>query len=328
MTDLLHRLVLAVEDARPAVEAQLVDAGDLHDAAVRRQRAAEDGEPALGVDGVAQRVDDLAIGGGRVEGVDVLRERPPGDGEAVAVQEPGVEQLLHDNLHTADAVEVRHVEAAVGLHVGDVGHALADAVEVLELQFDAGLVGDGEEVEHCVGGAAEGVGDGDGVLERLLGHDLAGPDALLEQADHGLAAGEGEVVAAAVDSGGGRATGQAHAQRLGHRRHGVGSEHPGAGADRRAGVALDERELFVAEAARGVGADSLEDADDVEGLVPEAPGQDGAAVEEDAGQVETGGGHQHAGQRLVAAGEGHHAVKALGVHHHLDGVGDDLPAHE
>jgi hypothetical protein len=58
------------------------------------------------------------------------------------------------------------------------------------------------------------------------------------------------------------------------------------------------------------------------------PGQDRAAVEEDRRQVEAGGGHQHAGQRLVAAGEQHRAVEPLGVHHGLDRVGDDLAAHQ
>ena len=38
-------------------------------------------------------------------------------------------------------------------------------------QLDARLVGDGQQVQHRVGRAAERRGDGDGVLERLLGHD-------------------------------------------------------------------------------------------------------------------------------------------------------------
>ena len=57
-----------------------------------------------------------------------------------------------------------------------------------------------------------------------------------------------------------------------------------------------------------------------------ASGQDAAAVEEDRRQVEPGRGHQHARQGLVAAGEGDQGVEALGVHHRLHRVGDDLPA--
>ena len=59
-----------------------------------------------------------------------------------------------------------------------------------------------------------------------------------------------------------------------------------------------------------------------------APRQDRPAVEEHRRQVHAGGGHEHAGQALVAPGQGDQAVEALGVHHRLDGVGDDLAAHQ
>ena len=60
------------------------------------------------------------------------------------------------------------------------------AVEVVESELHARLVGDGEQVQHGVGRAAERHDDGDGVLERLLGHDVAGPDVAGEELDHGL----------------------------------------------------------------------------------------------------------------------------------------------
>mgnify|MGYP003339984148 CR=1 FL=1 len=40
-------------------------------------------------------------------------------------------------------------------------------------EFDTGLVGDGQQVQHSIGAATERRGDSDGVLERLLGHDHA-----------------------------------------------------------------------------------------------------------------------------------------------------------
>ena len=40
-------------------------------------------------------------------------------------------------------------------------------------ELDAGLVGDGQQVQHGVRRAAERRREGDGVLERLLGHDHA-----------------------------------------------------------------------------------------------------------------------------------------------------------
>ena len=48
--DRFHRELLAVEDARGAVEAEVVDTRDLHDATVRRERTAQHGDAALRVD--------------------------------------------------------------------------------------------------------------------------------------------------------------------------------------------------------------------------------------------------------------------------------------
>jgi D-alanine transaminase len=66
------------------------------------------------------------------------------------VQETGVEQLAHHDGDAADAVDVDHVVLAVRLHVGDVRHAAADLVEVVEREVDACLVGDGQQVERGV----------------------------------------------------------------------------------------------------------------------------------------------------------------------------------
>ena len=82
----------------------------------------------------------VAVGRGRVEVGQVLGHGLAGDGEAVAVEQPGVEQLPHHDRHAADAVEVDHVELAVRLRVGDVRHPRGDPVEVVELEVDPGLV--------------------------------------------------------------------------------------------------------------------------------------------------------------------------------------------
>ena len=78
----------------------------------------------------------------------------------------------------------------------------------------------------------------------------------------------------------------------------------------------------------GVGADGLEHARDVEGPALVLAGHDRAVVDEDAGQVEAGRGHQHRRHRLVAAGHADEAVEALGEHDGLDRVAADLAADE
>ena len=289
--------------------------------------------PPVGWIGLAQRAQHLAVGIRRRDVGEVLGHRLAGDGQAVAVHQARIEQCLHDHRHAADLVDVVHHVLAERLDVGQVRHLGADADEVVERQLHVGLVGDRQQVQHRVGGPAERHHHGDGVLERLLGHDVAGGDAALEQFDDGLTAGLGEPVAAAVAGGRGRAAGQRHADRLGGAGHGVGGVHAAAGALAGTDGALDDVDVLAGHQPARAGADGLERVDDRDvplGAVGQLglAGHDRSGVEEHAGQIETGGGHQHAGQRLVAAGQQHRAVEALGHHDGLDAVGDHLTGHQ
>ncbi len=185
----------------------------------------EDRDAALLVDGLGERMHDRTIGRRRRELGEVLGDRATGDGQAVAVQQTRFEQLLHDHGNATHPIEIEHVELAVRLHVGDVRNARTDAIEVVELQVDARLVGDRHEVQHRVGRTAERHDHRDRVLERFLGHDLAGPEIELEQPHHRVAGLVREVIAATIDRGRRRAAGQRHPDRLAHRRHRVRREH-------------------------------------------------------------------------------------------------------
>ena len=58
------------------------------------------------------------------------------------------------------------------------------------------------------------------------------------------------------------------------------------------------------------------------------PGQRGAAVDEHRRQIESHHRHHHAGQRLVAAGEGDERVVGVAAAHGFNAVGDDLAGDE
>ena len=128
--------------------------------------------------GLSKRVDDVPSTGSGSRSREVLGERLARHGERVAVQQALVEHRLHDDRDAAMAVDVVHDVLAERLHVGDVRHLVADAVEVVQGQVDVGLAGDREQVQHDVGRAAERHRQGDRVLERLLGEDVARRDAL------------------------------------------------------------------------------------------------------------------------------------------------------
>ena len=119
----------------------------------------------------------------------------------VSLHQAGVQQHLHDHGRAADQVEVFHHVAASRLQVGQHRRGGGDGVEVVDARIDLGFVGDGDEVQHGVGRAAEGHDHADGIEERLAGHDVARPDAAAQQLDN-RQAGVAQVVAlAAVDGG-------------------------------------------------------------------------------------------------------------------------------
>ena len=174
---------------------------------------------------------------------------------------------------------------------------------------------------------AEGHGHGDGVLEGLLGHDLAGPDARL-----GAAPPRPGPEAKAASS---RRRSTAGADEL------PGSDMPRASAtdamvlavnmpahDPSVGQALCSMRLSSSsERASTAWAPTASKTEVMSRARSRDPTrEDRPAVEEDAGQVEPGRGHEHAGQGLVAAGQGDQAVEPLGVHDRLHRVGDDLAA--
>ena len=126
----------------------------------------------------------------------------------------------------------------------DVGRLGAGAVPVVHRDGAAGGLRDGREVQHRVGGAAEGHVEHHAVVDGALVDDLAGGEVLLDQL-HDLHAGLlGQADALGVDGGHGAVSGKRDAQGLGEAADGVGGEHAGAGAAGGAGGLLEPGALL------------------------------------------------------------------------------------
>ena len=187
-------------------------------------------------DRIAGRTDDVLVGREHDVG-QILGDRLAGDGHAVAVQIAAVEQRLHQHRHAADLAQVLGDVAAAGLQVGDVGRALEDLGNVVQVELDART--------HARSPADAGRHWSSrrrrrrprGVLQRLAGDDVARADVALEQVHHRLARGLGIGVAALIGRRSAGRAGQRQADRLGDAGHGVGGELAAAGAGRRAGDA-------------------------------------------------------------------------------------------
>ena len=103
--------------------------------------------------------------------LDLLGEGPAGDRELGSVYEAGVEQALAEQPAPAGAVDVDGRVAASRFEVGDDRGAIADGVEVVDVEGDPDLAGYREQVQHEVGRASRGRPGGDAVLEGLAGED-------------------------------------------------------------------------------------------------------------------------------------------------------------
>ena len=79
-----------------------------------------------------------------------------------------------------------------------------------------------------------------------------------------------------------------------------------------------------------MGADGFEDGSQVDGLAGGGifAGFHGAAGDEDGRDVHARGGHEHAGNDLVAVGDADDAIEAVGAEHGFDAVGDEFAAGE
>ena len=289
----------------------------------------QDRDPTGAVDRVVQRPQDLAVRVRRIDVGEVLRHGLARHREAVTVQQSRIQQRLHHHGHATDPVHIVHDVASEWLEVAQVRDAGGYAVEVGQREVDLGLMCDREQVQHRVGGAAEGHHHGDGVLERLLRHDLTGRNASAKQLDHGLARLVGEVVPPAIGRRRGCRSRKRHPHCFRNRGHRVRGVHPAAGAFARADGPLNPVQITLAHQPALAGAHRLEGVNQRDFLLRavlelDPARHDRAGVEEDRGEVEACRRHQHAWKRLIAPGQQHRSIQAFGRHHGLNGVSNDV----
>ena len=319
--------------------------GVLDHRALRGQVALQDGDGAVGADGLVEGVDDVLPGGAplgavgvalvvEAVGLQLVQVLPQGlarDGHHVQVEHGA--DLLHDPGHAAGIIEELGGPLAGGADVQQVVRPPVEPVKGVGVDLQAELLGHGGDVEEGVGGAGDGGMDHDGVLKGLHGDDVPGSQALSGQL-HNLGAGPvGRLLQVLA---GGRHQGRAgehQAQGLGHDLHGGGGAHEGTGAAGGTGVLLVPGELPGVDlpplVLGGVDAHLLQGEQvllDVLHLLTQGIGVHDAAGDHDGGHVHPADAHQVGGHALVAAGDEHAAVKGGGPGMDLDHVADGVPA--
>ena len=302
-------------------------AGQLHDAAVGRERAAQDRQAARRLQRGLDRVDHRLALGLRAVGGD-LGDRPAVDRGLAAVEQPvALEQLAHDEAHAARVVHVRCGVAAARPHVGHDRRALGDRREVVDVELDPELVGDREQVEDAVRRAARRCDRGDAVLERLPRDEGRRPCIAPDEVHHQLARPASGLVLGGVLGRNPVQPARRQADELHHRAHRVGGVLAAARAGPGTRHVLDLVQLVERDLARAIRADGLVDRDDRG--VPDALVRarvDRAVVEDEARHVEPAEGHRGGRDRLVTADEADDAVEQVAADDELDRVGDHLAA--
>ena len=218
---------------------------------------------------------------------------------------------------------------AAGAQLGEVRRFMGNLVEQGKGQPDAGFVGDGRQVQCRVRAAADGHVDGDGVLEGVQGHDVAGQDLFLHEADDRFACFLGEAGTVPLEGGrNGAVAGQAHAEYFGQAVHGVGRKQAGAGTAAGAGGLFNAGQFGLVDLAGFKTAGGFEGLGNgnVVSLVP--AGQHGTAAAEHRRDVHAQGRHQHAGDDFVAVGDHDHAVKRMAVDQCFHAVRNQFAAGE
>ncbi len=256
--------------------------------------------------------------------LDVLAEGLAGDGGYIQIQQTLLGQLC---LHGGDAacgVEVGHMGGAGGGQVAEVGGPGADLIEEFQVDGHTGLVGDGQQVEHGIGGAAQCHIAGQGVPDGALIDDLTGGDALVDHVHDGHTGVLCQLQALGVDRRNGAVAGQGDADGLTQAIHAVGSVHTGAAAAGGAAVAGAVFQLRIGDHTGLVGTHGLEHLGEADFLAAVGTGQHGAAGADHSGHVHPDRSHDHAGDDLITVGHQNQAVQLMGHQHGLHAVADEL----
>ena len=130
-------------------------------------------------------------------------------------------------------MEILHVAIAGRAQIDEHRRRRADLVQQIEVEPQPDAAGNGRQMDDGVGRAADRLKHAHRVLERRPRQDAIGREALFGEA-HGAASRRLAVAQTiGVDGRHRRATGQHHAERLGHARHRARRAHHPAGPGRR-----------------------------------------------------------------------------------------------
>ena len=245
------------------------------------------------------------------------------------INESALIKFGHQAHHAASATKLLNaILLAVGGQFHEEGCLARESVDIVHREVNPSLLGNGEQMEHGVGGGSHGYIHCHGVEECLTGgyaarqhtlvailvigqrvlHNQAG--CLLHQALTVLMGSQYSAVARQRETDG-----------LCQVVHRVGGEHSRTAAAARTSAVLNLLKVGIADG--GVATFNHGD-DKVKVLALVLPGFHGTTAHENGGDVQAHGCHQHARGNLVAVRDANHGISLVAVDHIFHRVGNDV----
>jgi hypothetical protein len=137
--DCLHCRLFVVEYSCFAIEGDVIQASGLHHSAIRGEGAPENGEATRRSERPSGRPHHRTVRSGGRHGHELITENATRHCHRVAMKKTRFLERPQNNRNAADPVQIAHHISTEWLHVGDMRRPPADAIEVLEVQRDAGL---------------------------------------------------------------------------------------------------------------------------------------------------------------------------------------------
>src|SRR5690554_531488 len=167
--------------------------------------------------------------------------------QAMAMQQPFVEQVAHHGRHAAVVVQVLHQVAPAGLEVCQYRRGIAHSLEIVLRDVDAYAFSHSDEMQYRIGTATQHDDDAKGVFEGFARHDVRGLDVALQQYAHVFAGLVAFPFFLLAHRWVWRRIGEAHAQGLDGGGHRIGRVHATAGTCARAGMLDNAEEVLIGQ---------------------------------------------------------------------------------
>ena len=258
----------------------------------------------------------------------------------VGVQLARAVELAQDGHDAAGAVHVFDVVlVGVGRHLAQLRHGTRHAVDIGHGEVNLGFLGNGQQMQDGVGRAPHGDVQRDRVLEGFESHGARQHRSVvlfvvaLAQLNNQTARTQEQLLAIGMGGHHRAVARQRQAQRLGEAVHRIGREHARAGSASRTGRPLHLGQVGVGHLVvhrhhHGVDQIQLAEFDFLRLGVGQAhlARFHGATRNKHHRNVQAHRGHQHAGRDLVAIGNAHQRIGAMGIGHELHRVGNEIAA--